>query len=262
MKIPAQFKKAVLQAKKRILTRPIDVKALVVIGSVAEGDFQEDSDIDLVCVIGERISFDTIKELTGGLGDRIQLVPLSEEAFRSHFENCSTMAHSIQRGIVLYQKDGFLKPFLEKSLSLPKHEWMRGWFLHWMRFYYMGLRDRRFTRELHTKYCQEECHCHVSDILARVAVNLAILYLETKGVVPTTKRQIWEHSRRMFRSEVNLKGLRVALEVSHQDRDMNLPETEEVLKLASWLRRNLAKKLGVKKEDLKEMRRIHLKREK
>ena len=44
MKILAQFKEAILQAKKTLLTKPIDVKALMVIGSVAEGDFQEDSE--------------------------------------------------------------------------------------------------------------------------------------------------------------------------------------------------------------------------
>jgi len=50
MKIPKEFESMVKAIEETVLAVYPDIKALVVIGSVAKGDYREDSDVDIVGV--------------------------------------------------------------------------------------------------------------------------------------------------------------------------------------------------------------------
>jgi hypothetical protein len=179
----------------------------------------------------------------------VQLVPFSAEELNRHFEECTTMAHSIQRGIVVFERDGFVQSYLQCPLGPPSRKWTKEWFLHWLEFYFMGLMDLERGEEFHRKFCQEKCDCFISDNLARAALNFAILYLEADGVIPVSKGEIRRAMRGRVSQEI-LDGLEMALQACHEDRDMSYDEAEEVERTARWLKEKLIEKFSICKEDM------------
>ena len=59
------------------------------------------------------------------------IIPFTVEELNRHFENGTTMAHSILGGIVLFETNGFMEPYLRRELMTPSKKWMKEWFLHW-----------------------------------------------------------------------------------------------------------------------------------
>ena len=88
----------------------------------------------------------------------------------------------------------------------------------------------------------EECYCMIPNFLARACVNFAILYLELKGIVPTTKKQIIFGFLHLGRDDV-VSGLKVAFITYREDREMNWEEGEVVAKTAMWLRGRIRQRL-------------------
>lgn len=256
MRIPRRFVKDVEEVIENILSSRLDVKAIIVIGSVARGDHMKDSDVDLVCVTGQKVNPKQRQGLMGDIPLMAQLVVFSEEELRKHFEDFSTMAHSIQKGIAVFEKDGFLKPFLDMPLGLPKKEWMKGWFVHWLEFYFMGLHDLETDEEFHKKFCKEKCQCFLPDNLARAAVNFAILYLETRGVVPVSKGEIRKGMRNIVPKNI-FKGLNTALRICHDGIVMDYYEAVEVKNTATWLKDRLIQKLSVSEEKMERPLKIY-----
>ena len=89
---------------------------------------------------------------------------------------------------------------------------------------------------------RSECYCMIPNYLARECVNFAILYLELKGIVPTTKQQIVSAFLNLGRDEV-VAGLKAAFVTYREDREMNWEEGEVVAKIAMWLRGRLRQRL-------------------
>lgn len=237
------------EAIENILSSRLDVKAIIVIGSVARGDHMKDSDVDLVCVTGQKVNPKQRQGLMGDIPVMAQLVVFSEEELRKHFEDSTTMAHSIQKGIPVFEKDGFLRPFLSKPLGIPKKEWMKDWFVHWLEFYFMGLHGLKGEKEFHKKFCKEKCQCFVPDHLARAAVNFAILYLETRGVVPVSKGEIRKRMKNMVSRDI-FKGLNTALRICHEGIVMDYYEAVEVKNTATWLKDRLIQQLSVSEAEM------------
>ena len=240
--LPPIFQRAVQRAQTEIPKAYPDTLCLVLIGSVAEGDFKKDSDVDIVWVKSRRLGFRRVHECERSLGDRIQLVLFNRKQLEDHFKKSTTMAHAMKNGIILYTKGDSITRILDKEIALPDREWMRSWFEHWMRLYRMGLRDIRRNKGWHKRYCQKRCMCEVGDYLARAAVNFAILFSELHGFVPTTKDKVLKGFRKFGRKDL-IAGLRIALRVSRQKRPMSRKEAETVKLTARWLRDTLARRL-------------------
>jgi len=251
--VPGPYRKIVREACEQVLGQYDDIRALVLIGSVAEGDFGPKSDVDLLCIKGERVGWEEQRSVTEGLDDRVQLIVFSEEMFRSHIEKRTTMAHSVLRGMILYEVGDYVSG-LNRNLDLPDREWMKNWFVHWLRLYEYSMGDVARAEEWHGKYCDEEkCVCHIDDTIARVAVNLAILFLETRGIVPTTKVQVQRHFEEQVEDEVLRVGLCQALSVSREKRWIDYSEAQPVVHVAAWLRDQLMGTLRPSPEDLRDV---------
>ncbi|MCK4388739.1 MAG: nucleotidyltransferase domain-containing protein [Desulfobacterales bacterium] len=249
MRIPRRFVKDVEEVVEKLLSSHLDIKAIIVIGSVAMGDHMKDSDVDLVCVTGLRVNLEQRQSLMEDIPLMAQLVVFSEEELRERFEDFSTMAHSIQKGIPVFEKSSFLRPFLEMPLGIPKKKWIKDWFVHWLEFYFMGLHDLETDKEFHEKFCKEKCECFVPDYLARAAVNFSILYLETRGVVPVSKGEIRKGMRNIVPKNI-FKGLNTALRICHEGIVMDYYEAVEVKNTATWLKDRLIQKLCVSEEEM------------
>lgn len=237
----------VKRIKKTITRNYPDTRGLIIIGSFADSTYKRDSDLDIVWIKIRKIKIDRFIEFEKGLNSnintrKIQLVPFTYKELSWHFDNFSTMAHSIQRGIAIYGiKNKTIKRFLSKGLSLPKKEWMVFWFKHWLGKYkfarYVIRRERRF----HERFCKKECHCSLFDDIARVTVNFSILYLETKGVIPVSKRQIiFNFTKFPFKIPIEvIKGLRLSLRLSGRDERLTLKEVYEIMPSTVWFRKHL-----------------------
>jgi len=249
MKIPGGFGKLTRETVERLLADFPDVKAAVVIGSVAIGDYSEDSDVDIVCVVKGKLDRERRQQFLQMAHEGVQIVPFSTEELNRHFAECTTMAHSVQKGIVLFDKDGFLESYLKAPLGPPSKRWMKEWFVHWLEFYFLGQLDLEREEEFHRKFCDEECHCLIPDNLARATVNFSILFLETHGVIPVSKGEIRKGMEGRATREIQ-EGLEMALQVCHEDRSMSYEEAKEIAKAASWLKEKLVEELSVSEEDM------------
>ena len=223
---------------ERIIDSYPSTRAIVLIGSRAEGEYQKNSDLDLVWIHNRSFSRYKIYELSEGFVPEVQIVPFTKKLLNEHFRLSTTMAHSIQKGIVLFNPNNYMGPYLSRQLTLPSREWIKNWFHHWEVFYRWGQRERRRNLRFHRKYCGEECYCMIPNYLARACVNFAILYLELKGIVPTTKKQIISGFLHLGRGDV-VAGLKTAFMTYREDREMNWEEGVVVAKTAMWLRARL-----------------------
>ena len=224
-----------------------DLIGIVIIGSYAEGSATAGSDIDIVIVKRRRLSVKKRLELERTMGERVQIISFNRREVEYHFHNATTMAHSIRNGLVLYDRTGLITRLSRQSLGLPNREWMRQWFIHWLRFYRLGVLDRMRQKRFHKRYCLRRCRCQIGDHLARATVNFAILFLETKGIVPTTKKKIKTYIRRFLPRDL-MRGLLTAFKVYHKTRNLRASEADEVFRTASWLRRRLKRALTPEEE--------------
>jgi len=239
---PSIFQTAIQEARAKIPKVYPDTLCLVLIGSVAEGNFKSDSDVDIVWIKSRKLRIRKLYEFEDKLGERVQLIPFTRRQLEEHFRNSTTMAHAIKNGIVLYKKGDFITRLLEQEITLPDREWMKKWFEHWIGFYRMGLRDIRRNKRWHKRFCQKRCTCEVGDYLARATVNFAILFSELHGFVPTTKDKVLKGFRKFGKKNL-IPGLRVALRISRQDRPLSRKEAETVYPTVRWLRDTLARRL-------------------
>jgi hypothetical protein len=120
----------------------------------------------------------------------------------------------------------------------------------------MGLMDLERGREFHQKFCEEECHCLISDNLARAAVNFSILFLEAEGVIPVSKGEIRRGMGGRTPREI-FEGLETALQVCHEGRSMSYDEAGKIAKTASWLKEKLIEDLSLSEEDMVKPLRVY-----
>ena len=244
--MPLKLKSIINKAGNLLLSEFKDTRAIVVIGSIADKTHNNSSDIDLVWIKNHRIGYKRQSGIENKLNSytyrKIQLIPFTIKQILWHFSSCSTMAHSIQQGIAIYgQKDRLILNLLKKELSLPTKGWMRHWFKHWFKRYQWAKESIKREKRYHRKFCKEKCDCTVFDDIARVAVNFAILYLETKGVVPVSKCQILKNIKKssLGLPEDSLGGIKLALKFSGKDKYLTLAQADKILSNANWFKKRL-----------------------
>lgn len=249
-KIPAKFIKLITKVVNLLLSNYKDTKAIFLIGSVANSTYNKFSDIDLVWIKSRKLNYKKQFKLEEELNSisekpKIQLVSFTTKQLKWHFDNSSTMAHSIQKGITIYGKrNKLISNLLKRNLSLPEKKWMKDWFKHWLRRFNFVKESIKREKRFHKKFCKNKCHCCIFDDIARVVVNFSLLYLETKGIIPLSKREIFKNIKRISFSENVVKGIKLALKLSGKDKYLTLKEAEEILFAARYLKRNLIKALG------------------
>jgi len=224
-----------------------DLEGVVLIGSRAEGNYEENSDINLVCLVREdsrekRAHLRVIGEkLSKELGISVELISSTPPAISVHFEKGTLLAHAIKRGIPLIDVDGFFSFMRRKSLNPPDHQWLKDYFEHWLTFFTIGEQDYKLERKLHRKYCKNVCYCAISNLLAKVLFNFAIVYLATKRCVPTTRKETQSLVRLHLDNKKVLDGLEIAFDACHEKRPLNLNEAKKVIHSARWFKRELGK---------------------
>jgi len=215
--------------------------ALILIGSMADSTYNRYSDIDLVWIKPRKLGYKRLKVLENGLslmaGRPVQLVQFTLIDLRRHFKDRSTMAHSIHKGVIIYSSGNPNFASLYRApLGLPDINWMREWYQHWLRLY--NIAYSMISREKHWSNKLSDKTGTVDDTIARVCVNFAILYLEKKGFVPVSRRQISLRARQ-YLSHKDFQGLRLALKYSGKDTAIPLEQAETILRTTRLLKSRL-----------------------
>jgi len=253
--IPPRWRPQLRAACRKILARCPNTLALVVIGSVALGSWEEDSDLDLVWVARGRRRRTWRDESMSGYPDVVELVPFNISEVRRHFAWRSPMAHAIRRGAVVYDPSGLVQRLRRGTLGPPTREWMQQWFKHFWQRLDWGRDSYRMSKKLHRRFCQKGCTCQVSQVLTRAVVNLALVLITTKGIVPNSKAEIRLHYPAMIVGARLRTAMETALKAHHVKRDLRLHEAVELLRLGAWLRARLTGILGKPEFPHQKMRR-------
>ena len=130
LNLPVNVLKEIKIISRRLKRRYKDLLGIILIGSFAEGTYQNDSDIDIVFIKERRLKYRSVHKLIKDIKRRIQLIPFSRKDVNQHFRNFSTMAYAIQRGKIIYQKKNSLEKYYNWALGWPSKEWMEEWFRH------------------------------------------------------------------------------------------------------------------------------------
>ena len=242
--IPPLFRPPLRVLCRRILTRYPDTAALVVIGSVALGSWEEDSDVDLVWVASGRRRKRWEEELDYHYDGVVELVLLNRSSLKAHVAERSSMAHAIAHGVALYDPHGLIRRIQETPLGPPTRQWMDKWFAFFCRRLEYGLESYRWEKSRHRRFCKGKCLCRVSEVLTRAVVNLARVLLATAGVVPNSKAETNREYPKMIHSPRLRRAMEIALNAHHEKRDLSLPEAAELARLGRWLRSQLVRILG------------------
>lgn len=182
--LPEPFRARAEEMARRILERYPNTAALFVIGSVAMGSWELDSDVDIVWVLRGRRRKRWWEELEYEFDGPVDIVPLNMAALRADFAGSTPMAHAIQHGVALYDPGRLLERLKRARLGTPSREWAQEWFAWFATRLEWGIDSYRREAEMHRRFCRERCRCRVSDILTRAVVNLARVLLATEGMVP------------------------------------------------------------------------------
>ena len=157
--VPAEFKSIIKKARSLLLSEYKDTRGICLIGSIADGTYNESSDIDLIWIkihlIKYKRWFKIEDKLNFNTNRKVQLVPFTYRKILWHFDCSSTMAHSIQKGIIIYGKrDRLISGLLSRNLSLPTKEWMDYWFEHWLKRYQWAKDAIKREKRLPKKFCK------------------------------------------------------------------------------------------------------------
>ena len=242
--LPHSFRKPVRATCRKLLKLYPNTLALVVIGSVALGTWEEDSDLDLVWIVRGHRRKNWREELGYDYAGLVELVTLNLSELRRHLAWQSPMAHAIRRGVVVYDPSRLAEQLRRAPLGPPTREWMQQWFKHFWQRLDWGLDSYRMSKKMHRRYCRNGCTCQVSEVLTRAVVNLALVLLTTKGIVPNTKSEMRLHYPAVIRGARLRKAMELALQAHHVKRDLKLHEAKALLHLGAWLRTRLVALLG------------------
>jgi len=185
--LPEHFRATVEGITRDILTNHPDTLAGVVVGSLAEGVFDRFSDVDYLYVKDPMIPDDAIIQIRARW-PLSHFIVHSPENLERHFDNCSTMAWAIKKGVVIFDRNNLLDPFMQRRLEMPSREWMRS------RLEYVGGWDED-SRGL----------CHKM-------LELGTLYLEILGVAPTTKHELRSEFLGRVKNEALTEAMGIATE--------------------------------------------------
>ncbi len=233
LNVPVHVLKEIKIVSRRLKRRYKDLLGIILIGSFAEGTYEKDSDIDIVFIKERRTRYKDLDRFIKDTKRRIQLIPFTRKDVNQHFEDSTTMAYAIQRGKIIYQKNNSLEKYYKWALGWPSEKWLNMWFKHWLGIYDYGVRDFRRNKKRKFDF--------VSDCLPRGVVNFGILFLETKGYIPTTKRDLGKCFYKEIHDEEIKKGFKIALKSHREDRDISLKEAERIYLSGEFLKNQINK---------------------
>ena len=242
--LPGRYREPVRVSCRKIMRLYPNTLALVVIGSVAVGTWEEDSDLDLVWIYRGRLRRKWREEMGYDYSGVVEFVTFNLSEVRRHMAWQSPMAHALRRGVVIYDPAGLMARLRRGALGPPTREWMQQWFRHFWQRLDWGRDSYRMSLKMHHRYCKTKCDCQVSEVLTRAVVNLALVLLATKGIVPGAKSEMRLHFPSVIRGARHRKAMEIALQAHHVKRDLTLQEAKELLRLGGWLRRQLTAILG------------------
>lgn len=234
--------------KERIL-------GISVIGSSTCSDWEEGSDIDLVILEERPIDYLTFnrleEELKPSIDVRVQLIPIElDYLYNYHLKNRTTMAHSIRRGRILFDGDGYFKPFLALTdHDLPTREWIKAYFLKFVNVHGFALTYIEKKEAWHKK-CAIDSLGEYNNEVCRAIVNYSILYLELNGFIPTTKRQIIRGLKKEEIPWAVLKDVERSMSIRREDRLLRADELESMCTCALYLKDTLQSLLLIPEEQL------------
>lgn len=231
--VPLNVLREIKIVSRRLRKGYADILGIILIGSFAEGTYQKDSDIDIVFIKERRTKHGDLDKVTKDIKRRTQLILFTRKDINRHFKDSTTMAYAIQRGKIIYQRKNFLEEYYGWDLGWPTKEWLKNWFKHWQQIYEFGVKDFKRNKKIKFDF--------VSDYLSRGVVNFGILFLETKGCIPTTKRDLGMCFYKEIRDEEIKKGFKIALSSHHEDRDISLKEAEKVYLSGEFLKDQINK---------------------
>jgi len=175
----------------------------------------------------------------------VELVPLNLKELRRHVAQHSSLAHSIQKGLVLYDAKAVLERLKQTPLGPPTSEWKQGAFEFFSRRLDWGIDSYQRELTFHRKHCRSgHCHCHVSEILTRAVVNLARLLLIEQGLIPNSKAEMRSMVPAGLHSSRQRAALETALQAHHEKRDLSPDEAAELIRLGRNLRERLTRSLA------------------
>jgi len=242
--LPGRYRKPVHVACRKLLRLYPNTLALVVIGSVALGTWEEDSDLDLVWIFRGRLRRKWREEMGYDYSGVVEFVTFNLSEVRRHMAWQSPMARALRRGVVIYDPAGLMARLRRGALGPPTREWMQQWFKHFWQRLDWGRDSYRMSLKMHRRYCKTKCDCQVSEVLTRAVVNLALVLLTTKGIVPGAKSEMRLQFPSVIRGARLRKAMEIALQAHHVKRDLKLDEARELLRLGRWLRAQLTTILG------------------
>ena len=234
LNLPVNVLKEIKIVSQRLKRRYKDLLGIILIGSFAERTYQRDSDIDIVFIKERRTKYRDLDKFTKDTNKRIQLIPFRRRDVNQHFKDSTTMAYAIQRGKIIYQRKNSLEKYYKTwALGWPSKEWIKNWFKHWLGIYDYGVKDFKKNKKRKFDF--------VFDCLTRGVVNFGILFLETKGYIPTTKRDLGNCFYKEIHDEKIKEGFRIALKSHHKDRDISIKEAEKVYLSGEFLKNQINK---------------------
>ncbi len=102
--VPVTYREMVAHACSYLLEHYIDIQAIVIIGSIAAGDFGPESDVDVLYVKETAVRPKEQWGMQKQLDEKVQLIFFDVARFKEHIAQRTTMAHSVARGIALYEE--------------------------------------------------------------------------------------------------------------------------------------------------------------
>ena len=241
-RLPEPYRQPAGQICRRLMSAYPNTAALIVIGSVARGTWQPDSDLDLAWIHRGRRPRQWRDHVFEWCVDPVELVPLNLTQVRRH-----VLAHALQHGIPVYDCEGLHCRLQQVILGLPSRQWIDQIYdFMWYRFEW-GMDSYHRERDFHRRqrHTTDDCFCRASEILTRATLNLIRVLLVLHGHVPLCKA----HTRELYPSAIRGRRLRQAMEITlqahHERRDLTLPEAREVAYLGRWTKEKLVATLGV-----------------
>lgn len=242
--VPAHFRAPARRFLQKLLRAYPDTLALIVIGSVADGTWEKDSDLDVVWVYRGRGKRNWQSVLEFDYDGPVELAAFSQAEMLDEFRQGSTMAHAVRAGLAIYDPKRRHERWARARLGSPSKEWIdktREFFLQRLEW---GLDLYRREIRHHGRFCQGrvECDCRVSEILTRSVLNLARLLLVLRADVPMSKHHMRTIYPRVIRGRRLRRAVEITLRAHHEKRETGLGEAREIAYLGRWVRIQLPKK--------------------
>ena len=181
-RLPRPFQEPVAGVVGELLRTHPDLAAFMLVGSVAEGDWDEHSDVDFLYVRQPIIEKERIIEIKK-LWPIVHFIAYTPDNLAANFGQHSVMAWSIARGQPLFDGSGIIARCKSLPLATPAAGWIRE------------------QMELVLKWPDDP-----QKLWSKV-LNLAVLYTAAGGDIATTKRRLVGAVQRSDLGEVVKKSI-------------------------------------------------------